>query len=243
MARRSGCAGIRHSLARSFLAALEADFSENATDVIQVVRNERPLDYLKIVIGLLPNEIVNDVTGEMTNDERDELVGRIRDAIAARSEDHLTSQEEEQSQAELEADFESFAGSQLMIRSKSGEIKPLLFNPAQRHIHARIEAQRQSTGKVRALILKGRQQGCSTYVAARFYHRTTQTSGQRTFIRATERTQPLRRRRHRASRPPLAKMRPGRPAPAIGPGTLARSTVAKWSGLLASTFRYVAKTL
>jgi hypothetical protein len=73
-----------------------------------------------------------------------------------------------------------------MIRSKSGEIKPLVFNAAQRHIHERIEAQRQSTGKVRALILKGRQQGCSTYVAARFYHRTTQTSGQRTFILSHE---------------------------------------------------------
>ena len=77
--------GIRHSLARSFLAALEADFKENAANVIQEVRNERPLDYLKIIIGLLPSEIVNDVTGEMTNDERDELVGRIRAAIAARS--------------------------------------------------------------------------------------------------------------------------------------------------------------
>jgi hypothetical protein len=69
-----------------------------------------------------------------------------------------------------------------MIRSKSGAIEPLKFNRAQQHIHERIEAQRKSTGKVRALILKGRQQGCSTYVAARFYHRTTQTSGQRTFI-------------------------------------------------------------
>ena len=38
------------------------------------------------------------------------------------------------------------------------------------------------TGKVRALILKGRQQGCSTYVAARFYHRVTQHPGRRDFI-------------------------------------------------------------
>ena len=75
--------GIRDALARSFLAALEADFKENATSVIQEVGNERSFDYLKIVIGLLPSEIVNDVTGEMTNAERDELVGRIRDAIAA----------------------------------------------------------------------------------------------------------------------------------------------------------------
>ena len=73
--------------------------------------------------------------------------------------DHLASQTEQQIEADLEADFESFAGSQLMIRSKSGEIKPLVFNAAQRHIHDRIEAQRKSTGKVRALILKGRQQG------------------------------------------------------------------------------------
>jgi len=69
--------GIRDALARSFLAALEADFKENATSVIQEVRNERPFDYLKIVIGPLHSEIVNDVTGEMTNAERDDLVGRI----------------------------------------------------------------------------------------------------------------------------------------------------------------------
>src|SRR5262249_19852944 len=77
--------GIRASLARRFLAALEADFNDNATEVIQAVRQERPLDYLKIIISLLPDEIVNDATGEMTNAERDELVGRIRAAIAARS--------------------------------------------------------------------------------------------------------------------------------------------------------------
>ena len=75
--QRMGPLGIRHSLARSFLAALEADFKENATSVIQEVRNERPFDYLKIVIGPLHSEIVNDVTGEMTNAERDDLVGRI----------------------------------------------------------------------------------------------------------------------------------------------------------------------
>jgi hypothetical protein len=30
----------------------------------------------------------------------------------------------------------------------------------------------------------------------------------------------FRRRRHQPRRPPLAKIRPGRPAPAMGPGTL-----------------------
>jgi len=55
-------------------------------------------------------------------------------------------------------------------------------NRAQRHIHERLEAQRQDTGKVRALILKGRQQGCSTYVEGRFFWRTVWDQGIRTFI-------------------------------------------------------------
>jgi hypothetical protein len=49
-------------------------------------------------------------------------------------------------------------------------------------IHERIEAQRAETGKVRAIILKGRQQGCSTYVEARYYWRVTHRSGVRAFI-------------------------------------------------------------
>jgi hypothetical protein len=32
------------------------------------------------------------------------------------------------------------------------------------------------------------------------------------------------RRRHQPSRPPSAKIRPGRPAPAIGPGTVVKTT-------------------
>jgi hypothetical protein len=79
-------------------------------------------------------------------------------------------------------DFESFAAQHLFIRSKSGAIIPLVFNAAQRFVHARLEEQRAETGRVRALILKGRQQGCSTYVAARFYHRTIHARGLRTYI-------------------------------------------------------------
>src|SRR5262249_29130919 len=53
---------------------------------------------------------------------------------------------------------------------------------AQQHIHARLEEQRERTGRVRALILKGRQQGCSTYVGARFFHRVMYGRGLRVFI-------------------------------------------------------------
>jgi hypothetical protein len=84
--------------------------------------------------------------------------------------------------ARLSADLAAYAAQCLTIRSKTGELVPLAFNRAQQHIHEALERQRRETGKVRALILKGRQQGCSTYVGGRFYHRATHTRGARVFI-------------------------------------------------------------
>jgi hypothetical protein len=70
----------------------------------------------------------------------------------------------------------------LKVRPKIGDLEPFLLNRAQQHIHEQIEAQRGATGRVRALILKGRQQGVSTYVGARYYHKTTHNFGLQTFI-------------------------------------------------------------
>lgn len=57
-------------------------------------------------------------------------------------------------------DFKLFAPKFLMIRTKSGEPRPFEFNRAQRYLHQRLQAQKDATGQVRAVILKGRQQGC-----------------------------------------------------------------------------------
>lgn len=57
-------------------------------------------------------------------------------------------------------DFKKFAPKFLKIRSKSGEPRYFEFNRAQQYLHQRLETQREATGKVRAVILKGRQQGC-----------------------------------------------------------------------------------
>lgn len=82
----------------------------------------------------------------------------------------------------LKSDFPHYAEKCLKIRSKSGEVVPFLLNYAQEHIHACVENQRAKTGKVRANILKGRQQGCSTYIEGRFYWRVTHTRGVQAFI-------------------------------------------------------------
>lgn len=59
----------------------------------------------------------------------------------------------------LRDDFPFFAAQCLQIRTKQGLFKPFVLNRAQHYIHSCIEAQRATTGRVRALILKGRQQG------------------------------------------------------------------------------------
>lgn len=75
-----------------------------------------------------------------------------------------------------------FAKNFLKIRTKSGRIEPFIFNRAQEYLHSRLEEQKAATGKVRALVLKGRQQGCSTYVQARDFHIVTTTTGNKAFI-------------------------------------------------------------
>jgi hypothetical protein len=82
----------------------------------------------------------------------------------------------------LKDDFQHYAQKCLRIRTKSGAVVPFELNKAQLYIHGRLEAQKQEKGRVRALVLKGRQQGCSTYIGGRFYHRTTHSKGLRTFI-------------------------------------------------------------
>jgi hypothetical protein len=66
-------------------------------------------------------------------------------------------------------DFEFFALTCLKIRTKSGDVIPLRLNQAQRHLHQKLEAQVAKRGMVRAIIVKGRQVGISTYIQARFY--------------------------------------------------------------------------
>lgn len=91
---------------------------------------------------------------------------------------------ERQLRLRLRDDFAAYGRACLKIRPKDPRAgnQPLLLNAAQRYLHQRLEEQRATTGKVRALVLKGRQQGISTYIGGRFYWRTTHGKGIRTFI-------------------------------------------------------------
>lgn len=83
-------------------------------------------------------------------------------------------------------DFEEFCKDQIKIITKDASqgFVPFIMNEAQQLIHERIEKQRKETGKVRALVLKARQQGISTYSAARCYWKTTNNDYIKTVVLA-----------------------------------------------------------
>ncbi|WP_319583940.1 hypothetical protein [uncultured Pseudodesulfovibrio sp.] len=90
----------------------------------------------------------------------------------------------------LRDDFKHFSQKCLKIRAKKAvvsegkpqKIIPFLLNRAQDYINGRLDEQKERIGRVRALVLKGRQQGVSTLVGGRFYHKTTHRKGVNTFI-------------------------------------------------------------
>ncbi len=84
--------------------------------------------------------------------------------------------------ARCKNNFPFFASKQLKIASKSGKLEPFELNQAQLYIHERLEAQLAEQGQIRALILKGRQQGASTYVEGRFYWKVRFRKAVKAFI-------------------------------------------------------------
>lgn len=84
--------------------------------------------------------------------------------------------------ARLRGDLIAYGPQCLQIRTKAGTFEPLAFNAAQLEVHRRLEEQKREKGFVRALILKGRQMGISTYIGGRLYHRTSMNKGRNTYI-------------------------------------------------------------
>lgn len=82
----------------------------------------------------------------------------------------------------LKNDFPHYAEKCLKVRTKAGEIEPLILNRSQLYVDGKLNGQIARTGMVRALILKARQWGCSTYVEGRFFHRVTHRRGFKAFI-------------------------------------------------------------
>ena len=84
----------------------------------------------------------------------------------------------------LMTDFEAYARSCLHIRTKKGQVNAFRLNASQRYLHERLQEQLRTKGKIRALVLKGRQVGISTYIGGRLYWKVSHSFGNRAFILA-----------------------------------------------------------
>ena len=80
-------------------------------------------------------------------------------------------------------DLEAYSRALVRIKDKgTGQAIPFHWKRSQMEVHRRLEEQKKATGKIRALILKYRQGGISTYIGGRFYHSTTMNMGVKTYI-------------------------------------------------------------
>lgn len=94
----------------------------------------------------------------------------------------MINQREVELRRRLRDDFVFYAKKCLYVRDKEGRIARLRLNKSQLYLHSKLEEQLSQKGMIRALVLKGRQQGVSTYTEARYYWKVTHRRGVRAFI-------------------------------------------------------------
>lgn len=85
------------------------------------------------------------------------------------------STDKERALARLKADFPLYAKTVLKIVDKEGNLSPFVLNRGQLLMHSILERQRKEEGRVRALVIKARQVGISTYAEGRQYWKVTGT--------------------------------------------------------------------
>ena len=76
--------GSRNKLGEQFLEALAQDFAEHGQDAIVACREEKPTEYVKIIAGLLPRELMvrTDPMDEMGDEEISDALEILRGIVA-----------------------------------------------------------------------------------------------------------------------------------------------------------------
>ena len=77
--------GSRNKLGEAFLEALAEDFAEHGPAAIVACREEKPTEYVKVIAGLLPKELLlrKDPIDEMSDEEIADVLETLRGIVAA----------------------------------------------------------------------------------------------------------------------------------------------------------------
>jgi hypothetical protein len=79
--------GVKNRLSHAFLTALADDFEQHGVDAIKIARVERPVEYVRIVAGLMPRELEITETQlmQIPDNELDAFIEFARRRIAERA--------------------------------------------------------------------------------------------------------------------------------------------------------------
>jgi hypothetical protein len=80
--------GAKNRLSWSFLTALADDFEQFGIETIRIARIERPIEYIKMVAGLMPKEF------EFSDNRLSELADEELDAVITYARHRLTAKRE-----------------------------------------------------------------------------------------------------------------------------------------------------
>ena len=83
---RNRPAGLSQAVAKRFIDALAANLETNCAGVIEEIRKDKPYDYLRIIVSLLPKElpIENSNLEKMTDEELADTLNTVRSLITTR---------------------------------------------------------------------------------------------------------------------------------------------------------------
>lgn len=79
--------GTKNRLSHAFLTDLLADYQAHGAEAIKICRVERPIEYIKMIAGLLPKEleITETYLMELPDDELTAAIEHIRRQLAQRA--------------------------------------------------------------------------------------------------------------------------------------------------------------
>jgi hypothetical protein len=72
--------GAKNRLSHAFLTALAEDFEQHGIEALKIARIEKPVEYIRIVAGLMPKEleIVDNRLAELSDEELEMFIARLR---------------------------------------------------------------------------------------------------------------------------------------------------------------------
>ena len=72
--------GAKNRLSHAFLTALAEDFEQHGVETLQIARLERPVEYIKVVAGLMPKEleIMDSRLTDLSDEELDVFITKLR---------------------------------------------------------------------------------------------------------------------------------------------------------------------